>query len=98
MSTPTTPPAGWYEDPAGSARQRWFDGKEWTEHYQGAAAAPTHVSGPLTASKLNVKREVSYNRQQKGHSITKYILLSLVIVGLPGLVYYSVSPNHYWHA
>lgn len=46
MTEPTTPsvPAGWYPDPAGSANSRWWDGSQWTGHYQqpysaGAAAA-----------------------------------------------------------
>lgn len=29
----TRPVAGWYADPAGSGRQRYFDGAEWTHHY-----------------------------------------------------------------
>ena len=29
---PPLPPAGWYPDPAGSGRQRWWDGKAWSEH------------------------------------------------------------------
>jgi hypothetical protein len=38
-------PAGWYADPAGSPRSRWWDGTQWTEHFQepytsaGSAAA-----------------------------------------------------------
>lgn len=27
-------PAGWYSDPAGTPQQRYFDGTDWTEHYQ----------------------------------------------------------------
>jgi hypothetical protein len=32
----TTPPvpAGWYTDPAGGSRLRWWDGRQWTDHYQ----------------------------------------------------------------
>jgi hypothetical protein len=26
------PPAGWYADPAGSGKERWWDGKGWTDH------------------------------------------------------------------
>jgi Protein of unknown function (DUF2510) len=26
------PPAGWYRDPAGSDKERWWDGKGWTDH------------------------------------------------------------------
>ena len=25
-------PAGWYPDPAGHARLRWWDGARWTDH------------------------------------------------------------------
>lgn len=40
----------------------------------------------------------NYVRQQKGHSIIKHILLCCVGVGLFTIPYYSISPNHYWHA
>jgi hypothetical protein len=47
MNTPTgagsKPPAGFYADDSG--RQRWFDGDDWTDHYQSAAtpAASSHA-------------------------------------------------------
>ncbi|HEY4268395.1 MAG TPA: DUF2510 domain-containing protein [Galbitalea sp.] len=34
-ATPTTP-AGWYKDPADSARLRWWDGSQWTSTVQNA--------------------------------------------------------------
>jgi hypothetical protein len=30
---PTSPPPGWYLDPGGSSRHRWWDGHQWTEHW-----------------------------------------------------------------
>ncbi len=29
---PPLPPAGWYPDPAGSAKERWWDGRGWSDH------------------------------------------------------------------
>lgn len=44
------------------------------------------------------KDGVVYTRQQKGHSLTIWIILSMMLIGIPGLIYYTKSPNHYWHA
>jgi hypothetical protein len=47
-----------------------------------------------------VIREVVYNRQQTPHSATAWTLISLFTggFGLIWVVYYSLSPNHYWKA
>jgi uncharacterized protein YxjI len=48
--TASSPPAGWYADPAGRHEKRYFDGQQWTEHVNnhGRAGidppgAPSHV-------------------------------------------------------
>lgn len=38
-----------------------------------------------------------YVRQQKGHSIILWLILSCAVVGIPFLIYYTFSPNHFWH-
>lgn len=35
-----TTPAGWYPDPSDISRQRYYDGKQWTEHYANYAPLP----------------------------------------------------------
>jgi hypothetical protein len=37
------PPAGWYPDPAGSPRTRWWNGFSWSDTYGEPTAAPTPV-------------------------------------------------------
>ena len=43
-------------------------------------------------------KNTKYIRQQKGHSLILHILLVFVVVGMFTIPYYSISPNHYWHA
>lgn len=51
----------------------------------------------LTMNRKANGMNVSYVRNQKGHSITIHILLIFVVVGMWTVPYYSISPNHYWH-
>jgi hypothetical protein len=101
--TPSGPPAGWYDDGSRAGMQRWWDGAQYTDHYQPsptAAApqsAPAHTAGPMTSGDLNVNRQVIYNRQQKGHSIIVHVLLGFLCLWI-NVIYITVSPNHYWHA
>lgn len=44
MTTPAgATPAGWYDDPAGGQRKRWWDGAQWTEHYSEPYSATASV-------------------------------------------------------
>ena len=48
----STPVPGWYSDPAGSGRLRWWSGTEWTEQFQDApaTAAPSAQPEPVVAA------------------------------------------------
>lgn len=49
-STSRTPP-GWYDDPAGAAQLRWWDGTQWTEHVHARAdAAASAATAPGVAA------------------------------------------------
>ena len=94
------PPAGFYDD--GSGRQRWFDGSEWTDHYQSAPSTPQAINvivpSPAGDESRKARDKAVYTRQQKGHSL----ILNLLVIGPLTLwittIYYTASPNHYWHA
>ena len=51
MTIPNTPvtPAGWYPDPAGTPRSRWWDGTQWTENYHDPLGAAQIGGEALTA-------------------------------------------------
>lgn len=85
---PTTP-AGWYLSPTRPGQQQYWSGTGWAEHYAPAAQQPT----ARTANGMGV----SYVRGQHGHSLILWILFGGILLWIPA-IYYSVSPNHYWHA
>ena len=43
------------------------------------------------------KIPTTYNREQIGHSIIKSALLCMTVVGLVPVVYWVMSPRHYFH-
>ena len=38
----------------------------------------------------------NYVRQQKGHSIIKHLFFGWILLWIPA-IYYTISPDHYWH-
>jgi hypothetical protein len=39
MKLADAPPAGWYPDPQGGVRLRWWDGSDWTDRYRARPSA-----------------------------------------------------------
>ena len=58
MNATPTPPAGWYTDPEGDPRQRYWDGQQWTDNYASPEPAePTWLQrnrGGLIAAGVGV--------------------------------------------
>lgn len=101
---PSGPPPGFYDAQDGSGRQRWYDGSTWTDHYQIAplSTAPQQpiqvtVAAPVQTDLRKARDKSIYNRQQKGHSLVLNLLLIGPLTLFITTIYYSVSPNHYWH-
>ena len=47
---PELPPLGWYQDPQGKG-WRWWDGSQWTEHWEGQARATKTPPSQAAASR-----------------------------------------------
>lgn len=59
----------------------------------------TPAAQPAAQPEIRKARDkAQYVREQKGHSLTLHIFLAFLVVGLFTIPYYSLSPNHYWHA
>lgn len=52
MRRADAPPAGWYPDPAGGARLRWWEGTDWTDDYR---APPSPAEREILARHGNLK-------------------------------------------
>jgi hypothetical protein len=64
---------------------------EWPEM---ASQTARDMSKPVKQS----RDRAQYVRQQKGHSLILHLfLIGPVTLWIPA-IYYSVSPNHFWHA
>lgn len=71
------PRAGWYPDPAGSPRQRWWDGTGWTDSLRDAPAAtpPAPPAAPVTPpaplyGQTSSGQSTTYGQSASGQSAT----------------------------
>jgi hypothetical protein len=89
---PTSPPAGWYVDPAGSAGQRYWDGANWTEHSRAERPAPP--SG-LRALAAGLRRRWGAVPVVLRLVLPIVLAVTLVVVGFG---FWATSPRDDWTA
>jgi hypothetical protein len=61
MRVEDAPPAGWYPDPAGGSRLRWWEGTDWSDRFR----------APPTQSEVDRRNLVSstYQEEHEGHQV-----------------------------
>lgn len=77
---------GQFETPAGQA-----------PGYNSPVPASRHINTQPVQQQRQGADGAVYVRSQKGHSIILHVLFGWIVLWIP-TIYFSVSPNHYWHA
>lgn len=62
----SNPPAAWHPDPAGTNRLRWWDGQQWTEHYQPMPAPQPQQQQPDSAYPQHGQQQGYPQQNQQG--------------------------------
>ena len=82
----STPPAGWYPDPAMEQTQRYWDGTQWTHHIAPITAAPVPSDhGPATAEHWLVPVGRSWQSIVAGYM--GFMALVAAVFGYAGVVF-----------
>ncbi len=63
MKLADAPPPGWYPDPRGGLRLRWWDGADWTDHWR---APPTATEQAITAHGQQESRDALARAREAG--------------------------------
>jgi hypothetical protein len=72
--------------------------ESFQERFEQSQPMPPRAAASVKTETVKVSRDkAQYVRHQKGHSLTMHLLFGVVVLWIPA-IYYSVSPNHYWHA
>jgi hypothetical protein len=71
---------GWYPDPEGSGRRRWWDGQQWTTHYE--ATPPAQITSPPAPAFAPVQPFVPVAPRTGTSGGTKVLIWILAILGV----------------
>lgn len=89
--TPTHSPAGWYADPWGTAKQRYWDGQQWTGHLAATTEAANSGGRP-------VGWKAYWNRGGLGRAALLTLLFAGALVvasgSVPSILYDRVDPDN----
>lgn len=69
MRRADAPPAGWYPDPEGSARLRWWDGEDWRERWR---SRPPVSNSSAASSGIGLVQRAAEHLEQHGGRISRH--------------------------
>lgn len=92
------PPPGWYPDPAGAPRLRWWDGAAWTAHLSGPPAYPQpaqQLQPPPQAPRPTLDAQAPiYNPMIWLIVLLPVLTLAFAIAWMPVFRIGYIGPNH----
>jgi hypothetical protein len=69
----------------------YYPPQQYPGHYPPQYAAPL-----VQPNVMQARDRAQYTRPQTGHSILMHLLFGWLLLWIPA-IYYTISPNHYWH-
>jgi hypothetical protein len=83
----TLPPAGWYPDPSGPSRTRYWNGQQWTEHFGPPAGGGQFAPVAVGAYGMTVQQV----RYESTRTLGKVVMVMLGICAVVAIVGVFVS-------
>jgi Protein of unknown function (DUF2510) len=82
MTTPPSVPPGWYPDPSGQPGQRYYDGKQWTKHFQPTPPAPAPPMSVTVNNTIGTSPAPIAVAVSGGTNHALHLILTLLTCGL----------------